>query len=69
MCNLPKRFKIVREEKGFTQKQVADAAKIGQRQYQDYEYGNHTPSAVIFIAIAKAMKVSLDYLVGQSDDP
>ena len=69
MCNLAERFKVVRKEKGLTQKQVADGAQIGERQYQDYEYGKRTPSALIFIAIADCLDVSLDYLVGRSDDP
>lgn len=69
MYDLGSRFKTVRKEKDLTQKQVADGIGVPERQYQNYEYGKHTPSALILIALADFFDVSLDYLVGRSDDP
>lgn len=69
MYDLGARFKQVRAEKGFTQKQVAEGIGITDRQYQNYEYGKKTPSALILCALADYFNVSLDYLVGRSDDP
>jgi transcriptional regulator with XRE-family HTH domain len=67
--NLGARFKKVRVEKGCTQKQVAEGIGITDRQYQYYEYGKQTPSALILCALADYFDVSLDYLTGRSDDP
>lgn len=52
-----------------TQKQAAIAANVSERNYQDYEYGKIAPSAIVLIALADYFDVSLDYLVGRSDDP
>ena len=69
MCELSAQFKKVRLEKGLTQKQVAAALGITEQAYQRYEYGKTVPSALVLIALADYFDVSLDYLVGRSDDP
>ncbi len=69
MQNLAVQFKKIRTEKGLTQKQVADGINIAEQAYQRYEYGRTVPSALILIALADYFDVSLDYLVGRSDDP
>lgn len=62
-------FKKLRLERTLTQKQVADGLGIAEQAYQRYEYGKITPSATVLIALADFYNVSLDYLVGRSDDP
>lgn len=52
-----------------TQKQAAIASGVTERNYQDYEYGKVVPSAMVLIALADYFDVSLDYLVGRSNDP
>ena len=69
MQNLAVQFKKIRTEKGLTQKQVADGINIAEQAYQRYEYGRTVPSALILIALADYLDVSLDYIVGRSDDP
>ena len=69
MCELSAQFKKVRLEKGLTQKQVAAALGITEQAYQRYEYGKTVPSALVLLALADYFNVSLDYLVGRSDDP
>lgn len=69
MYDLGFRFKAVRKEKGITQKQAATGAGVHERLYQEYEYGKKTPSALTLIALADYFDVSLDYLVGRSNDP
>lgn len=69
MYDLGKLFKKVRLEKKYTQKQVAEGIGITERQYQYYEYGKKVPSALILCTLADYFDVSLDYLVGRSDDP
>lgn len=62
-------FKRFRKDFGVTQQQVADAIKILKPAYQKYEYDIHVPSATALIKIADAYDVSLDYLVGRTDNP
>ena len=52
-----------------TQKQAAFACGISERNYQDYEYGKVIPTAAVLISLADYFDVSLDYLVGRSDNP
>lgn len=62
-------LKRFRKEFKITQKQAAAASNVSERNYQDYEYGKVVPSATVLIALADYFDVSLDYLVGRSDDP
>ena len=62
-------LKRFRKAYKITQKQAASACEISERNYQDYEYGKVIPSATVLIALADYFDVSLDYLVGRSDDP
>mgnify|MGYP004729332309 CR=1 FL=1 len=63
------RIKTLREKEGLTQEQVAKAVGIQGRTYQYYEGGSYAPSAVNLIGIAKLYHVSIDYIVGLTDDP
>ncbi len=65
----PERLKEIRKAQKVTQKQLANELSISERNYQDYEYGKVVPSATILIALADYFDVSLDYLVGRSDNP
>lgn len=67
--DLSKGFKRFRKEFCLTQKEVAEGAHISTRNYQDYEYGNVVPTATVLIAIANYYDVSIDYLVGRTDNP
>lgn len=62
-------LKRFRKEYGLTQKQVADAIGVLKPSYQRYEYSTNIPTATVLIKIADAYNVSLDYLVGRSDNP
>lgn len=62
-------LKRFRKQMKITQKQAAIAANVSERNYQDYEYGKVVPSATVLLALADYFNVSLDYLVGRSDDP
>lgn len=69
MYDLSAQFKRIRMEMGLTQRQVADGIGVAEQAYQRYEYGRTIPSAHVLIALADYFDVSLDYLVGRSDDP
>lgn len=66
---LPEALKRIRKSKGIPQSQIASAAGISTTQYQNYEYGKSEPTASVLIALADYFDVSLDYLVGRSDNP
>ncbi len=52
-----------------TQRQIAGNAGIPLRTYQRYETGEREPTASTLISLADFFNVSLDYLVGRSDNP
>ena len=61
-------LKRFRKEFNLTQKQVADAANLFPQGYQVYEYGRE-PSVAILCKLADAYNVSVDYLLGRTDNP
>ena len=63
------RFKDIRIAKGLTQKQVADDLELSVIAIQNYENLRRKPAYDILIALADYFDVSLDYLVGRSDNP
>ena len=52
-----------------TQVEVASHINLKERQYKNLEAGTSKPSYDSLIALADYFNVSLDYLVGRSDDP
>ena len=69
MLEFHEHLRDIRKTHKSTQKQVANAIKVSERNYQDWEYGNTKPGFDALIALADYFDVSLDYLVGRSDDP
>ena len=66
---LSEALKRCRMSKNVTQKQAAQAAGVSPSMYQFYEYGRNEPTASVLISLADFFNVSLDYLVGRSDNP
>ena len=60
-------IKALRKTKGATQKEVAAAIGMTERQYQDYEYGKNKPGHDALIALADFFDCSVDYLLGRTD--
>lgn len=52
-----------------TQKSVANTLGVQESAYQRYEHGKVVPSVNVIIKLADAYNVSLDYLVGRTDNP
>lgn len=67
--NLSKRLLELKETRSLLQKDISDATGISLRTYQRYEYGERKPDSDTLISLADYFDVSLDYLVGRSDDP
>ncbi len=66
---LSQRLRDCRKEGGYTQREVSIYCDLTEKAYQNYELGTHEPKLSILMRIAKLYKVSLDYLVGLTDDP
>lgn len=62
------RMKKLREEKGLMQQDVCNALDIEQSTLANYENNRRVPKTDILIEIANYYGVSLDYLVGRTDD-
>lgn len=65
---LAERLKACRKEKGYTQGQVAIYCDITEKTYQNYELMTREPKIEILIRIADFFDVSIDYLVGRTDN-
>lgn len=63
------RLRELREKKGLTQTEAGVLLDVTLRQYQRYERGEQGLSIEGWIFFADYYGVSLDYLVGRSDDP
>lgn len=61
-------MKKLREEKGLMQQDVCNALDIEQSTLANYENNRRVPKTDILIEIANYYGVSLDYLVGRTDD-
>jgi transcriptional regulator with XRE-family HTH domain len=67
---LQHRLKNLRQEKGVTQKTTAEAIGITQRNYQRFEADKRAnPTCSNLIVLADYFGVSIDYLVGRTDNP
>jgi len=66
---LSQRLKACRRAAGLTQWEVAVYCDITEKAYQNYELMTREPRLEILIKIADKFNVSLDYLVGRTDEP
>lgn len=62
------RVKALRKERHMTQKAMAAMLGKTERHYQDMEAGKINVPGLTLIQLADFFQVSLDYLVGRSDD-
>jgi transcriptional regulator with XRE-family HTH domain len=63
------RLKHLRNQKGWTQKELAFKVEIGFSQFNKYEMGLHIPSLEKLIQLAELLDSTLDYLLtGDSND-
>jgi len=69
MISFGERLKFLRTDRNLKQKQLAEIFKITERAYQYYEANKSTPHFKLLLTIAEYFDVSLDYLVGWSDEP
>ena len=65
---LAERLKLLRKERKWSRKQVAEQLKIVERTYQRYENAERDPTASVLVELADLYDVSVDYLVGRTED-
>jgi len=63
------RLKDLREDNDKTQKQIAEILFITQQQYSLYEKGYREIPSSALITLAKFYSVSVDYILGLTDNP
>lgn len=63
------RLKELRINHNLKQKELGQITGISEAAISRFEAGNRTPSMDVALALADYFDVSLDYLVGRSDDP
>lgn len=59
----------LRKDAGLTQDELAQILKINKHSISSYERGKSEPPDVMKIAIARFFRVSVDYLLGVTDNP
>ena len=64
---LGKRLKELREERGLTQKEVAEALGLHSVTYLHYEKDQREPPLAVLAEMAKFYGTTTDYLIGLSD--
>lgn len=64
-----KRLRDLREDKDWTQQQIADMLFINRRTYSAYENGVNSMTPETLIKIAKIHNVSVDYILELTDNP
>ncbi len=62
------RLKELRKENSLTQKQLAQKLLLTQASLSDWEIGKVQPSIEVLIKLADFFEVSIDFLVGRSDE-
>lgn len=63
------RLKEIRVDSRMKQREVAEYLGINLRTYQGYETGRSEPAIKKLIALADYFDVTMDYLVGRTDEP
>ena len=63
------RLVLLRKSNNLTQKQLAAKTGLSELAIQHYEAQRRKPAFDVLLALADYFNVSLDYLVGRSDDP
>ncbi len=65
---LGKRLKELREEKGLTQKAIAQKLNLHSVTYLHYEKDQREPPLKVLVDMAIFFEVTTDYLLGLSDE-
>ena len=64
-----RRIRDLREDKDMTQAQMGRILSCSQRVYSNYERGELDVPTAVLIRLADFHEVSVDYLLGRTDNP
>ena len=64
-----KRIRDLREDKDMNQTELASLLGMSQTGYSKYETGENDIPTAILIKLAKLYNTSIDYLLGETDNP
>ena len=64
-----RRIRDLREDRDLTQAQVAKLLRMSRTGYSKYETGAREVPAEVLILLARFYDTSVDYLLGQTDEP
>jgi len=68
MANLQERLRLLRKEKNLKQEDAARLLDISLSSYCRYEQGLRDPNAKVLWKIADFYEVTVDYLIGRTDE-
>lgn len=63
------RIRNLREDHDLKQRELAEILSCSQRVYSNYECGDIDVPTEVLIKLAKLYGVSIDYILGQTDNP
>lgn len=63
------RIRELRKDHDLLQRQVADRLHCSQQVYSNYELGQRDVPTEVLIRLADLYRVSIDYLLGQTNNP
>lgn len=63
------RLRKTRKEQGHTLQSLAEQVGIQKSSLGNIERGDKSPSLDIVIALADSLNISIDYLLGRTDEP
>ena len=69
MLKIKEHIKELRIKNNLTQKKMAVILDVAEATLQKFEYGTARPSLDTLLIIANHFDVSLDYLVGRTNNP
>lgn len=69
MATFSERLRTLRQKHEYRQKDIADRLGVSESAYGYYEQGRREPSQEALIKLAEIFDVTVDYLLGRTDDP
>ncbi|MFZ4897298.1 helix-turn-helix domain-containing protein [Enterococcus durans] len=67
--NFGERLKQLRNSRGWTQSQFGEKINVTKASISGYENGTRSPDKETLVKIAEIFNVSVDYLLGRTDNP
>ena len=64
-----RRIRDLREDRDYTQVKIAEILNCSQQVYSNYELGQRDIPTDVLIKLSKFYNVSVDYILGISDNP